>query len=134
MRYQLFMTLILLVVAGAFAVLNPDLVYQPSLVNTGLGARELPSIAALLVFAAASWIVLLLGGLLAEWRWQRSAAVMETTMAVKDREILQLKASAFDQLQDILRSRIAAPEPSVVIDRRSVDRTPPPGEPQPALT
>jgi hypothetical protein len=60
---------------------------------------------------------------------------METTLAAKDREILQLKASAFDQLQDILRSRMPAPEPSVVIDRRSVDRTqPPPREPQPAVT
>ena len=133
MRTQIVLIVVCLALATAFALLNPDLLYQPSMLNTGFGRVVTPSITVLLVFAAASWILLLASGVFAEWRSERRMARMTETLAQRDREILQLKASAFDQLQDILRSRMPVAEEPAVIGRRRGERKVT-IEPQPTAT
>jgi hypothetical protein len=115
--------------------LNPDLLYQPSMLNLGFERVVVPSFTIVLVFAAASWIVLLVLGVLTDWQWERRISRLTKTLALRDHEILQLKASAFDQLQDILRARMPAPdpEPPAVVDRRPIERRMP-SEPQPTTT
>lgn len=133
MRTQVALLVICLAMAAAFALLNADLLYQPSMLNLGFERVVVPSFTVLVVFAAASWILLLILGVLTDWQWERRITRVTKTLALRDREILQLKASAFDQLQDILRARMPAPEQPAVIDRRPIERKVP-SEPQPTMT
>lgn len=99
MRGQLTAALIMAVLVAILALLNPDLLARPVKANVFGYQYEGPLVVVLLVLAPGTWLLLLLVGYIAEWNWRRRIRVLAKDLAVRDQEIVALKALAFDRQQ-----------------------------------
>ncbi len=96
--------LVCLILLGIGTTLNPDLVSTRFTVATGYGTVDAPVILILVLFAAGSWFLFLLVTSVSQGILLRKIERLSTAVAEKDREVLRLKASFFDESAETLQN------------------------------
>ncbi len=110
--------LFLIVLLGIGTTLNADLLATLFPVATGFGTVKVPAILILVIFAAGSWFLFLLLTSLVQDMLLRKIERLSIALAEKDRELLRVKATAFDESVETLQSV------AVRLDRRLRDLEP----------
>lgn len=110
--------LLCITVLGIGATLNPDLVSTRFPVATGYGTVSAPVILILVLFAAGSWFLFLLVTSVSQGILVRKIERLSAGLADKERELLKLKATFFDESAETLQSV------AVRLDRRLRDVEP----------
>jgi hypothetical protein len=110
MKTATVVVLILLALAGAFAALNQTVLWERKVVQVPWGTVETPLALTLLVIAGGALLLLLiLTGLEVEMH-ARARRRLETALAAREQEILELKARAYDEVfqkLDAMRAELA---------------------------
>ena len=110
MKTATVVVLVLLALAGAFAALNQTVVLERRVVQMPWGTVEVPLVLTVLVIAGAAFLLLLiLTGLEVEMHG-RARRRLETALASREREILEMKARAYDEVfqkLDAMRAELA---------------------------
>ncbi len=89
---------------GFGAALNADLVATRLPVATGHGTVSAPVILILILFAAGSWFLFLLITSVSQGALVQKIERLSTALVEKDREVLQLKATFFDESAETLQN------------------------------
>ena len=110
--------LLCITLLGIGATLNPDLVSTRFAVTTGYGTVSAPVILILVLFAAGSWFLFLLVTSVSQGILVRKIERLSAALADKERELLKLKATFFDESAETLQSV------AVRLDRRLRDLDP----------
>jgi hypothetical protein len=108
----------LMLLMGLGTILNADLVATTFPVATGFGTLTAPAILILVIFAAGSWFLFLLLTSVSQDILLRRIERLSGALAEKERELLHLKATLFDESMETLQSV------AVRLDRRLRDLEP----------
>ncbi len=92
-----------IILLGIGTTLNPDLVSTRFPVATGYGTVDAPVILILVLFAAGSWFLFLLVTSVSQGILLRKIERLSAALANKDRELLHLKASFFDESAETMQ-------------------------------
>ncbi len=103
---------------GIGTALNPDLVATRFPVATGFGTVSPPVILMLVLIAAGSWFLFLLITSVSQGFLLQKIERLTAAIAEKERELLKLKATYFDESMETLQSA------AVRLDRRLRDLDP----------
>src|SRR5262245_28785436 len=87
----------LMLLLGVGTILNADLVATPFPVATGFDTVTAPAILILVIFAAGSWFLFLLLTSVSQDILLRRIERLSGALAEKDRELLHVKATLFDE-------------------------------------
>ena len=91
-------------VLGLGTALNPDLVSTRFSLATGFGMVEAPVILLLVLFTAGSWFLFLVITSVSQDLLLRKIERLSGSVAEKERELLKMKASFFDESVETLQS------------------------------
>ncbi len=108
----------LMVLLGIGTVLNAELAATAFPVATGFATVNAPVILVLVIFAAGSWFLFLLLSSVSQDILLRRIERLSGALAEKDRELLRVKATAFDESMETLQNVAAR------LDRRLRDLEP----------
>jgi hypothetical protein len=124
---------------GIGTALNPDLVSTRFSLATGFGMVEAPVILLLVLFTAGSWFLFLVINSVSQDPLLRKIERLSGSVAEKERELLKMKASFFDESVETLQGaalrldrRLRELEPVLNLRRAESFASPGAGEPRTA--